>query len=404
MLSLRAPVYVELQLADHREPLSASQWSAILSKLTPLVNEFRISGVGRFLANSSSTEAENQFFAILAELDKNRKFFHIYIDETFALAEEAWETWLDRLRRQAYFGSFVCVFPSVAQPWEAGNNETAGHSNYLRKFFIKAVETGFEVNFQSEMSAHNYEKIWAITGEAVELGANLVVWERPHQYPQSISQLQLKTALQTFDELKMSGYNVSVGGCLPNCFHDTGSYGCLGGITFAYINAQGQLLPCHHATQAAGSLLDCDLETLWQASALQEWRQALPPQCASCTRINYCPGGCRAAAIANNDGDPLLSVTPIQESEQVIQDVTLEDELCPLPLYIARPESFGWALIKGCRAIPVSHKAGSVLSLLDGKSNLADIEAQFGGVALSFIYSLYVRGFVELRSQSELPG
>jgi hypothetical protein len=96
--------------------------------------------------------------------------------------------------------------------------------------------------------------------------------------------------------------------------------------------------------------------------------------------------------------DPLISGPVTKPDNPPVLEVTLEENLCPVPRYAARAEDFGWALIHGTQVIPVHKRAEKILKSLDGKTNLGVIQKKYGDGALSFIYSLYVRNFIEFRT------
>ena len=105
------------------------------------------------------------------------------------------------------------------------------------------------------------------------------------------------------------------------------------------------------------------------------------------------------ADILGLPADPLIGDTVKESEEPQALEVNLDSDLCPVPRFISRPENFGLALIRHTQVIPVSHKAARLIQALDGKTTLGEIERRFGAVALSFIYSLYVRSFIEFRSR-----
>jgi hypothetical protein len=69
----------------------------------------------------------------------------------------------------------------------------------------------------------------------------------------------------------------------------------------------------------------------------------------------------------------------------------------PVGHFAARPEPFGYVLLRDNRVTPVGHQAQPILDALDGCSTLCQIEERFGQEALDFVGSLSQKGFVELR-------
>ena len=199
--------------------------------------------------------------------------------------------------------------------------------------------------------------------------------------------------------MRQTGYNVALGSCVPACFNESFAQGCSAGITYCSIDPWGGMRPCDHSPTVVGNVLTSDITTLWRSKSMRSWRTNLPSACQSCSKLSFCPGGCRSEAeVLGVAHDPLIG-KPIGPESPTLLEVTLEDELCPVPMYNVRQEDFGWALIRQTQVIPVTHKAGKVLTSFDGKTTLGDIEQKFGAGALSFVYSLYERNFVDFRSR-----
>ncbi len=387
MLELRGPVSIELVLRDSQGGLPAADWARIIQKLEEFVNEFRVAG--------DEPVEHPELFEILKALDRTRRFFHLYTPGQWKDAD----AFLGGLRRLSYFGSFVFDFPGHTPDLY---RQVAGHDGHglMVASLQKALASAFEVNTRTLITRFNYDRVMDLAEEAFRLGAHYAVFNRyvgPETSPLAPTEEQLLQALQSIHDMRLFGYNVSLGNCVPNCFHLSDSYGCMGGILSGTVDPRGQLLPCSCSRIPAGSLVTSGVTEVWRSERMKQWREAIPVACQQCSRLSYCPGGCRAA-VEHLGGlyDPLIRGS-LPPEEQTLHEVTLEEDLCPVPRYAVRTEDFGWALVRGNQVIPVSHKAGAILETFDGQTDLGEIERRFGAAALSFIYSLYVRSFVEFR-------
>lgn len=387
MLSLRGPVSVQLLLADeHTEFLGCDKWAVIIGKLGSFVNEFKVHGLGSL----SLVQVQE----ILRHLDDSKKYYHLYIEEPLKDCEQYFRI----LRSMAYFGSLIVSYPAHNQQlWESVQAKSTHQE--VADFISQAVSVGIEVNVTTTVYGPNSASLEDIAESAFALGANYAIFARyvgKPAVPLAPSEGQLHTALGSFAEMRLVGCDVSLDGCWPNCFQNTESRGCLGAVVSGAVNARGELIPCSCCHDMVGySLLENEVTPAWRSPQMEAWRNDIPSVCEHCARLSYCPGGCRTCAeMAGVDKDPLIR-KPITSEAPVLREVTLEEELCPTPCYVVREEDFGWALIRANQVIPVSYKAGPVLKLFDGHTTLAQIERQLGAAALSFVYSLYVRGFVE---------
>lgn len=387
MLELRGPIHIELILRKAGRGLPGSDWARIIAKLSEFVNEFRVAG--------DEPVGHPELLAILEALDRTKKFYHLYTPGQW----DDPDRFLADLRRFSYFGSFVFDFPGHTPELVRQARGEDGHARLLGSI-QKALASGFEVNTRTVITRHNFDQVMEMAEAAFGLGAHYAVFNRyvgSPDAPEAPDERQTLQALERIHDMRLFGYNVALGNCVPNCFHLSDSYGCMGGILFGAVDPEGQLLPCSCSSRPAGSLLTSGVTEVWRSERMQQWRAALPGDCQACSRLSYCPGGCRAAGEATGDlRDPLLRGA-LPPEEPTLHEVTLEEELCPVPRYSIREEDFGWVLVRGNQAIPVSPKAGPVLETFDGRTSLGEIEERFGPAALSFLYSLYVRNFVEFR-------
>ena len=381
MITLCAPVSLKLTLFSEAGALQVSQWAELIPKLAAYVNEFKIAGLELI--------GETERLAVLDALEQGGKFYHLHIGKVPVQSLPL----LSDLRERAHFGSLVLnLLPSD----EKLSSEEDERLASLRDFADKALAVGLETNASVNLTSWVCHHLSELVAEAQDLGINHVFCYRCSAVSgRQAEASELAQALQVLLSLRRQGISISLGNCVPNCFVNTDSPGCLGGITSAVVDALGNVYPCGGSSESAGNLLENELTEIWRSEVMEKWREALPEECAHCAKAELCPGGCRAIASRGEAKcDPLIRRAFSEDAEE-LHEVVLEEDLCPVPCYAVRAEEFGWTLMRGERVIPVSFQAQEILRLFDGEHTLAQIERQCGTAALSFVYSLYVRGFVE---------
>lgn len=391
MLHLTAPVSCNIVLADKstKHIMSLGQWKEILAKLNQ-ANEFRIYGFEAwFQAQKSLSVTEDELFSFFSELDKMGKCFHIYLDSASSYSSFRYDRFFTALLNCSYLGSTIFTF--------SGKGSLATEPGWSA--LEEASAAGFDTGASILLTMHSLEEVGDLTDEALDGGASLVIFERVRPSEQEKIDLEaFKRGAAKIYELRQLGTEVSLSGCFPNCFSQGDIPSCLAGTVSCAITPEGTLRPCRYAS-ASGclDLISCSLSEAWQSPALEKWRLLTSETCQGCAKCNLCPGGCLLYTYESNSAQSDPFITGQIDEETVLQEVTLEDELCPVPCYNVREEDFGWLLMRGSRVIPVSSKAGPVLARFTGKVTLGEIEQEFGAGALSFIYSLCVRGFIELK-------
>jgi radical SAM protein with 4Fe4S-binding SPASM domain len=402
MLELRGPVVAALEITpqgaawpghdyfrtESAPLLTPSQWGDVIEKLGPYVSEFRLTG--------GDPMARDDVFEIIDSLERAKRPYHIF----------SHGIWKDRpnlmvgLKKLTYIQSFlVFLHGPDAETHGAFSGNPAEFDEVLKTIELIAA-TGLEVSTSTVITKQNAEQMEPIVELAMRKGARHSVFNRyvgPPRADIEPSPDELKTIIAKLDDLRQLGYNVALGTCVPACFYKEFAHGCSAGITYCAIDPWGEMRPCDHSPTRVGSVISQKLMDVWRGKPMRAWRNRLPSACNKCSRITFCPGGCRSEAeYLHLPQDPLIG-QPIPVEEPTLLEVTLEEDLCPVPKYDIREEDFGWSLIRQTHVIPVTRKAGSVLYTFDGKTTLAEIEKQFGPAALSFVYSLYERNFVDFR-------
>jgi radical SAM protein with 4Fe4S-binding SPASM domain len=170
-----------------------------------------------------------------------------------------------------------------------------------------AREAGLGVAVFFVATARNIET-WVGTAKlAVSLGADVVVFNRFQPGGRALddwraltpSRDQIMRAIDQIDELSRQ-VAVRLGTPIPPCErrvvrHDE-IMACPIGTTAAYpaITPDGQLRPCNHCPEVAGSLLEHPLEELL-AEAPCAAPDELPLECLDCHHARACRGGCVGA-------------------------------------------------------------------------------------------------------------
>ena len=398
MLELCAPVSCDLCLCAQGtdKVLKAAEWEEIIAELGAQANEFKLRGVEGWheALEKSGKSGKDEIAVLLAALEKAGRCFHVCFDASKNWIGFPRSNFFRRLIGCACLGTLIFEFPDTDSLEELISASGAE----------EAVQSGFEICFSVVLGPEACGAVQDLTDEALDAGASFVIFERPE--PENDggreSRAAVAAAAAEVKELRDLGSSVSLSSCFPNCFSGMDTPGCMAGNVKCAVSCEGKLLPCRYCarTEETGRVTAGKLSEAWETPLMRRWRAFLGSACNGCSRQNLCAGGCPARAdMEKNCADPLVCMGAAAE-ENTLQEVTLEDELCPVPRYRARKEKFGWLLMRGGRVIPVSFKAEPVLAMLDGKFTLADVEDKFGSGALSFIYSLYVRGFVDFKQPS----
>ncbi|NDD27881.1 MAG: radical SAM protein [Proteobacteria bacterium] len=402
MLELRGPVVAALEVTpagpawsghayfkgETRPPLTPSQWGDVVEKLGAYVSEFRVCG--------GEPTTRPDLLEILDHLERAKRPYHIFTTGV----------WSDRpslllgLKKLTYIQSFLVYLHGHDAETHGAFTGNAEEFDEVVKTIELVAATGLEVNTSTVITRQNAAHAEALVDLANRRGARHAVFNRyvgPPRPDVEPDRDTLKAALASLDDMRQLGYNVALGTCVPACYNESFSQGCSAGITYCAVDPWGQMRPCDHSPTRVGNVLEHKVLDIWRGKAMRAWRNRLPSACTTCSKVTFCPGGCRSEAeLLGVDHDPLIG-SPLPVEPPALLEVTLEEDLCPLPKYDIREEDFGWSLIRQTHVIPVTKKAGTLLYAFDGKTTLADIEKRFGAAALSFVYSLYERNFVDFR-------
>jgi len=264
----------------------------------------------------------------------------------------------------------------------------------------RAAGAGLHVAISAVIHRRNLEQFEAISALAHDLGADHVVFNRylgrrePGIEP---TDDQLRQAVRAIEVLRQGGARVKFGNCIPRCFVESSSTGCLSGVAYCTVDPWGNMRPCNHSPLTCGNLLEQSVEESWQSSEMQRWRKMIPADCHLCVEFPQCHGGCRAMAMERGlEKDPLARA-PLIVKQSSSKQVSLYEGLRPVGVYQLREEEFGYALMRGNRIVPVPHEAQAVLDLCDGRTTLKQIGAQFGQPGLDLVGALWEKGLLLLQ-------
>ena len=112
--------------------------------------------------------------------------------------------------------------------------------------------------------------------------------------------------------------------------HPLWGKGCVAGISYCRIFADGKLTPCPYLPVIAGDLRKESLGALWSGSevfkVLRDYDRLLG-KCGLCEYKEIC-GGCRARAFAGSDNTP-KTCGSLVEPRNIDAEICAEDPLCP---------------------------------------------------------------------------
>ncbi|MGB0389523.1 MAG: SPASM domain-containing protein, partial [Ardenticatenaceae bacterium] len=202
------------------------------------------------------------------------------------------------------------------------------------KNICQATEAGLTVHTNAVLTSYNASQIEALVALSHSLGAECAVFNRYVGVASpdlALSQWALMQAIREVDRIgkpstasptarlraaelggREAGHRqprTKFGTCVPLCFVESSSSGCLAGTAYCTIDPWGNLRPCNHAPQIAGNLLTQPLEMLWHSATMNAWRDLIPDECTTCSAFSTCHGGCRADMVLKGvKRDPLMTM------------------------------------------------------------------------------------------------
>jgi radical SAM protein with 4Fe4S-binding SPASM domain len=374
-------------------PLDAAQWERILVKLRPHVHRLKITG--------GEPTLHPQFEAIVGRIAAMGIPFVLFTNAR----------WRDPTRLVGFLhevpqcrGLLISLHGAAAASHEAFTGIPGSFEETLANI-RQAVAAGLSVTTSTVITRHNWTEIVDITHLSHDLGVHHAVFNRylglplPEIEP-SLSQLY--AAIRAVELLGQhpapsNQHPAKFGNCIPQCFARSSSTGCLAGIAYCTVDPWGNVRPCNHAPLIVGNLLEQSVREVWYSDGMQRWRDMIAPQCRSCVELPRCHGGCRAVAMIRGvEKDPLIRGPIHDKAPSPLVELTLYEGAYPVAHFTSRAESFGLALTRDNRVIPVASRAKPILDACDGSITLCQVHQRFGQEALNLVGFLYQEGLMSL--------
>lgn len=377
-----------------RPPLAAAQWDSILEKIQPHATRLKLTGGEPTL----HPEFEGIVYAIAAR------------GMTFTLFTNA--RWRNPARLVEFLratpqcvGLLISLHGADAETHEAYSGVRGSFDETVDNI-RRATAAGLNVATSTVMTQQNFESLDAVIQISAQLGADHAVINRylgqplPEIEP---SDEELKRAVTEVDRLIQNGARAKFGNCVPQCFVENTSTGCLAGVAYCAISPWGEMRPCNHSPRVVGNLLNESVENAWHSVEMDAWRGLMPDACEnSCVAFSKCHGACRALIeIRGEQRDPLRGA-PIAFAPKPTSRITLYEGLHPRAQCHLQQEEFGMVLMRGNKVVPLATQDVAVLMACDGAHTLREIETQFGKRGLRVIVGLQQRGLVDFFEQAPL--
>lgn len=369
-------------------PLPLERWRTILDQIKPHAHLVKLTGGEPTL----HTEFE-EIAAYLGQLDVS---FSVFTNGC----------WLDPEHMVAFLqtvpqlrGLLISLHGATSAAHEAFSGVQGSFERALSNIQL-ATQAGLHVTLSAVIHRKNLKQLEAVLALGGDLGADHIVFNRylgPNDPTVEPDEAQLREAVRQIESWRQGGARVKFGNCIPQCFVESSSSGCLSGVAYCAIDPWGNMRPCSHSPILCGNLLQQSVEDAWQSAEMERWRQMIPAECHNCVEFPRCHGGCRAMAQEwGLNKDPLADV-PLIDRQLPTEPTILYEDLRPIGVYQLRREGFGYVLMRGNRIVPVPHEAKIVLDACDGRTTLKRIESQFGQSALDLIGALWEKGVLLLQ-------
>ncbi|MEE8392445.1 MAG: radical SAM protein [Anaerolineae bacterium] len=367
-------------------PLGATEWGVILERIAPHAEQLKLTG--------GEPTLHPEFEAIVSWASD--------LELNFSLFTNA--CWFDPERVVRFLanvpqcvGLLVSLHGHTASIHESFTGAPGSFEKVITHVRL-AISAGLLVATSTVITRHNHDRIAEIVALATNLGADHAVVSRylgeplPDLEPTAE---ELLTAVRAIEALRSSGARVRYGDCVPQCFVENSSTGCLAGVAYCALDPWGNLRPCNHSPIVVGSLLEQPIESLWHSAAMERWRDLIPAACHTCAEFPRCHGGCRALTeLHPEQRDPLVGA-PLAQA-RASERVRLHEGLRPVRQHRVSQEDFGYVLMRGNRIASVSFEDWPILDACDGQTTLRQIERRFGQRGLGLVTALYQKGLLGL--------
>jgi len=367
-------------------PLGAAEWGVVLDHIAPYAEQLKLTG--------GEPTLHPEFEAIVRRVSDLGLNFTLFTNARWPDPERLVHFLADVPQ---CVGLLVSLHGPTAPVHEAFTGVPGSFEETVANIRL-ATSAGLLVATSTVITRQSHDRIAETVALAADLGADHAVVSRYLGEPLPDVEPtvgELLTAVHTIEELRRSGARVRYGDCIPQCFVENSSTGCLAGVAYCAIDPWGNLRPCNHSPTVAGSLLNQPVETLWHSAAMEQWRSLIPAACHTCAEFPRCHGGCRALAeLRPERRDPLVGA-PLAQARPP-ERLRLYEGLRPVRRYRIRREDFGYVLMRGNRIAPLPFEDEPILEACDGQTTLRQIERRFGQHGLSLVAALYRKGLLEL--------
>ena len=182
-------------------------------------------------------------------------------------------------------------------------------------YLFMVVPAGRGNNLLEELiSSEDYQEIldWHVQIEQDEKEILMRPTCAPHYYRIRFEHAKEKKAFEKIRNLS---------------FSPTGSKGCLAGQTIAFMDVNGDVMPCSYLPISAGNAYEKKFQDIWEnATLLNSFRSysEYKGRCGSCEYIKVC-GGCRARAHVIHEDflaeEPFCDYVPNKRKNNVIDNI-----------------------------------------------------------------------------------
>ncbi len=380
-----------IQLAPVRSPLPFDSWLKILDIITPYVTRLKITG--------GEATLHPDFEQIITEVEMRGVTFTLF---TNARWKDARRT-VDFLKTKSFCAGVLISLHGTTETAHEKFTGIKGSFGETLKNIKLATEAGISVHISCVFTQHNLTQIRDVVELSKRLGASATVFNRfigPPLSGISISPQQLTRAITEVEMLRSKGESTHFGTCIPQCFAESSSVGCLAGIAYCTIDPWGNIRPCNHTPWITGNILTDSLQKPWKSERMNYWRNLIPDGCNNCSAYAKCRGGCRADAVLNDiTQDPLMQ-QPLIFSLETIEPKAVQKQLYGHAEIGLNCEIFDRGsdriLVRGDKILPITRQMEPILRVVNARYSLQDVHNELGQSALNLIFEFYEQGFFTL--------
>jgi radical SAM protein with 4Fe4S-binding SPASM domain len=187
-----------------------------------------------------------------------------------------------------------------------------GDPNHVLEWFGKAHETGVTTTLNTTVTRKNIHELYETIGEGLLAGADTLLMNRflpggrgiIYADELCLSIKEIVTMLDTAEEvLRTANRYGNVGTELPKCILDPTKYErltvgtrCSAALDFFVIGPSGYVRACNHSPVRLDHVSEIEKvkdNPHWKRFVFKDY---LPKECAGCSEMLNCDGGCREAA------------------------------------------------------------------------------------------------------------